>query len=106
MKNAIYLRRRLSDCEFALIGDPSPIVPVLLGGMRRSRLIVRKSLEMGGLVNLIEYPVVPRNHSRIRLQVMANHSTNQLDRFTEVLVNARSEVLSKASDHCHEKEEV
>lgn len=92
MNNAIYLREQLTESGFELIGDPSAIVPVLLGDMKNSRLIVRKSLEMGGLVNLVEYPAVRRNNSRVRLQVMASHTAEQLDRFTKILVKARDGV--------------
>lgn len=92
LNNSIYLRERLSENGFELIGDPSAIVPVLLGDMKRSRKIVSNTLDQGGLVNLVEYPAVSRKNSRVRLQVMSNHSYEQLDRFTEILVRARESV--------------
>ncbi|MEM7112110.1 MAG: aminotransferase class I/II-fold pyridoxal phosphate-dependent enzyme [Chloroflexota bacterium] len=92
LSNAIYLRERLSAYDFELIGNPSAIVPVQLGNMKRSRMIVSEVLQRGGLVNLVEYPAVSRTNSRVRLQVMASHTTEQLDRFVDILVAARQAV--------------
>ncbi|MCO5196138.1 MAG: hypothetical protein M9930_23005, partial [Anaerolineae bacterium] len=72
-------------------GAPSAIIPVLLGGMRKSRLIARQTLRNGGLINLVEYPAVSRRNSRFRLQVMASHTTSQLDRFLAIIQQAREE---------------
>lgn len=90
LSNAKYLRQRLTEHQFELIGDPSAIVPVQLGDMKRSRLIARDTLQNGGLVNLVEYPAVSRKNSRVRLQVMASHTTEQLDRFVGILDSARA----------------
>ena len=103
MNNSIYLRDKLTENGFELIGDPSAIVPVMLGDMKNSRLIVSKSLELGGLVNLVEYPAVRRNNSRVRLQVMASHTTQQLDRFTNILVEARDAVAPASVEFHNEK---
>lgn len=108
MNNAIALRDGLKQAGYEVMGDPSAIIPVILGDSARSRLITRFTLERGGLVNLVEYPAVAKNASRFRLQVMASHTQEQIDRFVDIIVAATHEadaMLSKLSwdrldDHC------
>ena len=88
MDNAVALREGLTKAGFQVMGDPSAIVPVILGESGRSRLITRFALERGGLVNLVEYPAVARNAARFRLQVMATHTREQIDRFVSILSGA------------------
>ena len=92
--NAIYLRQALAENDFEVMGAPSAIIPVLLGDMTQSRLITRQTLQNGGLVNLVEYPAVSRKNSRFRLQVMASHTTEQLDRFMDILLQAQREIVT------------
>jgi glycine C-acetyltransferase len=91
MNNAVALREGLANAGFEVMGDPSAIIPVILGNSARSRLITRFTLGGGGLVNLVEYPAVAKNASRFRLQVMASHTREQLDRFVSILVDATRE---------------
>lgn len=88
LDNAIALREGLSKAGFEVMGDPSAIIPVVLGDSARSRFITRYTLERGGLVNLVEYPAVAKNASRFRLQVMASHTQEQIDRFVRILCEA------------------
>lgn len=92
LRNSMYLRDQLANYDFQTIGDPSAIVPVRLGDMRSSRIVVREATNSGALVNLVEYPAVSRNSSRLRLQVMASHTTTQLDRVVAILAAARSTI--------------
>ncbi len=89
MSNILYMRQSLEQNGFKLLGQPSAIVPVILGSNALSRLITRFTLEAGGLVNLVEYPAVSKNTCRWRIQVMAEHTTDHIDRFVEIAVNAR-----------------
>jgi glycine C-acetyltransferase len=61
------------------------VVPLVAGGIGRSRLLTRFVLEAGMLVNLVEHPAVSRKGSRLRLQVMADHQAEQLDALVQVL---------------------
>lgn len=96
MANAVHLRRRLVDAGHAVIGEPSAVVPVVVGPQAHSRLLTRFMLAQGMLVNLVEHPAVPRDGSRLRLQLMAQHTTDQLDRLVDALrvasVQARQEL--------------
>ncbi len=73
------------------MGDPSAIVPTILGDSGRSRFITKHCLEGGALVNLVEYPAVAKNAARVRLQVMSDHTSQQIDRFVDILKSATIE---------------
>lgn len=91
LRNSALLRESLANAGFEVMGDPSAIVPVVLGNSSRSRFITRFTLERGGLVNLVEFPAVAKNASRFRLQVMAGHTREQIHRFVKILCEATSE---------------
>nr|WP_295468298.1 aminotransferase class I/II-fold pyridoxal phosphate-dependent enzyme [Mesorhizobium sp.] len=91
MRNIEHLRSRLTGEGFQVLGQPSAIVPVVLGGDALSRLMTRYVLRNGAVVNLVEYPAVARNKCRWRLQVMADHTADQIDRFVELTVEARAD---------------
>jgi glycine C-acetyltransferase len=89
LKNAIYLRQGMQAAGFEVLGQPSAIVPVILGSSGLSSLATKHCLRLGGIVNLVEYPAVSKNTCRWRLQVMADHNFEQLDRFVDIAVQAR-----------------
>ncbi len=55
-------------------GNPSPIVPVLVGDEALARMVSRRLPEMGVIANLVEYPAVAKGNARLRLQMMPTHS--------------------------------
>jgi glycine C-acetyltransferase len=76
------------------LGEPSPIVPVSVGDEKLAKWTSR-ALEQNGLIaNLVEYPAVARGCARFRFQVMATHTTGQIDSairlFCQSLEEARS----------------
>lgn len=96
LDNSKLLRSKLAEHDFEVIGEPSAIVPVVLGVNSVSRLATKYALEHGGVVNLIEYPAVARGTSRWRLQVMAEHTNEQICEFVEIAVDAREYADSAA----------
>ncbi|OBA57597.1 8-amino-7-oxononanoate synthase [Mycobacterium sp. 1100029.7] len=78
MSNVLQLRARLSDAGFEVYGDPSPIVCVKMGSEPMARLVSRQLHRNGLVANLVEYPAVPRDQARFRLQVMANHTDTDI----------------------------
>lgn len=88
LSNAVTMRGLLADEGYAFMGVPGPVLPVIVGGIARSRLLARYMLEGGMLVNLVEHPAVQRHASRLRLQVMADHTPQQIEQFVQVLVQA------------------
>jgi glycine C-acetyltransferase len=78
MSNAVSLRRRLAEAGFEAYGDPSPIVCVKLGSESLARLVSRRLQEAGVIVSLMEFPAVPKGQARVRLQLMAGHTEDNL----------------------------
>ena len=60
-------------------GSPSPIVLVPFSDDRLARLASRRIAESGVFVDLVEYPAVPVEQARLRLQVMATHEPAQIE---------------------------
>jgi glycine C-acetyltransferase len=92
MENANLLREGLAARAFDVLGQTSAIVPVTIGDTREARLMTRAALSIGGLVNLVEHPAVSRNQSRWRLQVMADHTPEHIDRMVAIAVVARETI--------------
>lgn len=84
-------RKRLSESGWRVLGHAGALVPVVLGGMGRSRLIQRGLLQRGLVTNLVEYPAVPRHASRLRLQIMSDHTLEHIDFLVRTLNEAARE---------------
>lgn len=69
------LRHTLAAAGLTVLGDPSAVVPVLIGATATARLACREVLDAGVLVNLVEYPAVGVRAARLRLQVQADHTS-------------------------------
>lgn len=90
MRNVVHLRARLHALGFEVLGRPTPIIPVVLGDTAMGRVLTKHTLQLGGVVNLVEYPAVSAKSSRLRVQMMADHTLEQLDAFVDILVEARA----------------
>ena len=86
--NTVALRAKLNKLGCEVMGVPSAVVPVLMGGTSQCRMVSRFLLAGGAIANAVEYPAVPRDAARLRLQVMADHSQNDIDTFVSVLAQA------------------
>ncbi len=86
--NAAYFREQLSERGFDLKPGEHPIIPVMLGDARLATTMADALLERGVYVIGFSFPVVPRGEARIRTQMSAALSREQLDHavgaFTEV----------------------
>jgi glycine C-acetyltransferase len=54
-------------------------VPVLVGSEGLARMVCQKLPPLGIVVNLVEYPAVAKGNARVRLQVMPQHSPQNID---------------------------
>ena len=81
--NARYFRRALSDAGFTLAGADHAIIPVMLGEATVAQAFARRLQEEGIYVTGFFYPVVPQGQARIRTQISAGHSQEQLARAVE-----------------------
>lgn len=78
--NAARLRRGLEAAGFRLLPGQHPIVPVMIGDAALSQRLAARLLEEGIYVIGFGYPVVPKGQARIRTQVSAAHSPEQVER--------------------------
>ena len=78
--NAAYFRKGMEQCGFKLAGAGHAIVPVMLGDAALSQRFSNRLLELGVYAMGFFYPVVPKDQARIRTQLSAAHTEEQLDR--------------------------
>jgi glycine C-acetyltransferase len=78
-RNADYFRTQMSKAGFTLAGADHAIIPVMLGDAKVSAQMAEKLLAKGIFVVSFSYPVVPQGQARIRVQVSANLSLEDLD---------------------------
>ena len=79
-ENTVYWRNGLSDLGFDLLPGEHPIVPVMLGEAQLAQDMAAKLFEEGVFVSGFFFPVVPRGQARIRTQMSAALSRDDLDR--------------------------
>ena len=77
--NAHYFRVGIEKLGFNLIPGEHPIIPVMLGDAKLAGQMADHLLKEGIYVIGFSYPVVPMNTARIRVQISAAHTRDQLD---------------------------
>ena len=82
-RNTAHFRRRMTEAGFTIVPGEHPIAPVMLGDAALASKFAEKLLERGVYVIGFSYPVVPMGKARIRTQMTAGHSLEQLDRAIE-----------------------
>ena len=78
-QNAAYFRDQLQGLGFKPLAGETPIVPVILGETAKAIEMSDRLLEEGVFVTGFGYPVVPQGHARVRCQLSAAHSRDDLD---------------------------
>ena len=78
-ENARYFRERLLALGFKPLPGETPIVPVILGETAQAIRMSEALLDEGVFVTGFGYPVVPQGHARIRCQLSAAHTHDDLD---------------------------
>jgi glycine C-acetyltransferase len=79
MQRVRYLRKGLTDAGLDVMGNPSAIVPVVVGDEALARMIARRLPALGVVANLVEFPAVAKGNARFRFQAMPAHSLQHLD---------------------------
>jgi len=87
-ENTRYFRTSLSDLGFDLVPGEHPIIPIMLGDEIKTVNLATSVNEQGVFVVGFSYPVVPKGEARIRVQMSAAHSRDQLDRALSVFETA------------------
>ena len=78
-ENARYFRAEMEKLGFDLLPGEHPIVPVMLYDPRTAHEFARRMLEKGVYVVAFCYPVVPKGKDRIRTQISAGHTKEDID---------------------------
>ena len=77
--NARYFREQLQALGFKPLPGETPIVPVILGETAKAIQMSDSLLTEGVFVTGFGFPVVPQGHARVRCQLSAAHSRDDLD---------------------------
>jgi glycine C-acetyltransferase len=90
--NAAHFRSRMADLGFTLLPGEHPIIPVMIGDAALAGRLAERLVHKGVYVTAFSYPVVPLGKARIRTQMSAAHSREDLDRAAQAFAEARDEV--------------
>lgn len=90
--NSAHFRKRMSDAGFTLAGADHAIIPVMIGDAALASKMADELLKEGIYVIGFSFPVVPKGQARIRTQMSAAHSTEQIDRCVDAFIKIGKEM--------------
>ncbi|XP_016319227.1 2-amino-3-ketobutyrate coenzyme A ligase, mitochondrial-like [Sinocyclocheilus anshuiensis] len=79
-------RNNMTQAGFTISGTAHPICPVMLGDARLASLMADDMLKLGVYVIGFSYPVVPKGKARIRVQISAAHTDEDIDRAVDAFI--------------------
>ncbi len=85
-ENADHFRTRMEDAGFTMGGADHAIIPIMLGDAKVAAEFAERALAKGIYVIGFSFPVVPKGQARIRTQMSAAHSREQLDRAIDAFI--------------------
>lgn len=88
-ENAALFRRRMSEEGFELLDGEHAIIPVMFGDAVVAAKVADEMLHHGVFVTAFSYPVVPKGAARIRVQLSAAHSAEDVEACVEAFVKSR-----------------
>ncbi len=92
--NTQYFRQQMRDHHFAISEGDHPIVPVMLGDAVVAQTMSQRLLELGIFAIGFFFPVVPKGKARIRVQISAGHSRDNLDQAVAAFAQAYGELIT------------
>ncbi|MBX3282333.1 MAG: glycine C-acetyltransferase [Acidobacteria bacterium] len=92
MDNTRYFREKIASIGLDVLPGEHPIVPVMFGEAEPAVKVAEKMLEKGVYVIPFSFPVVPKGKARIRTQVSAAHSKEDLDLAIRAFAEAKAEL--------------
>ncbi len=87
-----YYRKELVDNGFDIIPGTHPCVPVMLYDEKTAAEFAKRMMEKGVYVVAFSYPVVPKGKARIRTQVCASHTKEDIDFIVKCFKEVRDEM--------------
>jgi glycine C-acetyltransferase len=91
-ENTKYFREKIKAAGFEIKEGVHPIVPIMLGDAVLSQKMAARLLEKGIYVIGFFYPVVPKGTARIRVQISAAHSKEDLDFALDKFIEVKKEM--------------
>ncbi|WP_434357244.1 glycine C-acetyltransferase [Parasalinivibrio latis] len=91
-ENANHFRARMSEAGFTLAGADHAIIPVMLGDAKLASEFADRMMQEGIYVIGFSFPVVPKGQARIRTQMSAAHSREELDRAIDAFIKVGREM--------------
>ncbi len=92
-ENVNYLRGGLKGLGYELIESPTAIIPIIVGETAKAIMLAKEMLKYDVLITGFGFPVVPEGTARLRAQVCAVHTKEQLDKVLAVFESLKSKVL-------------
>lgn len=93
-ENAELFRRRMTEEGFDLLDGEHAIVPVMFGDAVVAAKVADQMLQNGVFVTAFSFPVVPRGAARIRVQLSAAHSADDVETCVRAFVKSRNAVAA------------
>ena len=90
--NADFFRKGLASLGFKMLEGSHPIVPLMIGDAKVTQEMSKRLLEKGLYVVGLWFPVVPERAARLRFQVSAAHSQEQLERALKIVEETGKEM--------------
>ena len=87
-----YYREQLTEAGFDIIDGVHPIVPIMLYDEKTAAAMAARMMQKGVYVVAFSYPVVPRGKARIRTQVSAAHTKEDIDYIVKCFKEVREEL--------------
>ncbi|WP_405551637.1 glycine C-acetyltransferase [Streptomyces sp. NBC_01171] len=91
-ENTALFRSRMTEAGFDILPGDHAIAPVMIGDATEAGRMAELLLERGVYVIGFSYPVVPQGKARIRVQLSAAHSTEDVNRAVDAFIAARAEL--------------
>nr|WP_321308314.1 glycine C-acetyltransferase [uncultured Sphaerochaeta sp.] len=92
MRNAVYFRRKMEEASFDLVKGETAIVPVMIYDEAKAVQMADMLLTKGIYVIGFCYPVVPKGKARIRVQLSATHTLEDLDKAVDAFKETAKEM--------------
>lgn len=90
-KNTSLFREQMVKAGFSILPGTHPIVPVMLGDAKLAQQFAAGLLEKGIYAVGFFYPVVPEGKARIRVQLSAAHTEEQIDRAVQAFISVKDQ---------------
>ncbi|MGH3741541.1 MAG: glycine C-acetyltransferase [Micromonosporaceae bacterium] len=93
--NTALFRSQMTEAGFDIVPGDHPITPVMIGDAAEAAKLADALLSQGIYVIGFSYPVVPKGQARIRVQLSAAHSTQDVERAVQAFIDARAQLSTR-----------